>query len=94
MVGMPWAQLWRLLVASADPDFRALRREAEGEKEAKARQLGGSQNGSAAAMDASGSSGTRAVARGRLLDDRQPQVKISGRIDGGIEGSKQSAGYQ
>lgn len=42
-------QLWRLLVASADPNLRALRREAEGEEKARARQLGGSQNGDAAA---------------------------------------------
>lgn len=46
-------QLWRLLVASADPDLGALRREAEGE-EAKARQLGGSQNEDAAALKTEG----------------------------------------
>lgn len=42
-------QLWRLLVASADPNLGALRREAGAEEKARARQLGGSQNGSAAA---------------------------------------------
>jgi hypothetical protein len=45
-------QLWWLLVASADPNLRALRREAGGQEKARARQLGGSQNGNAAAREA------------------------------------------
>jgi hypothetical protein len=45
-------QLWWLLVASADPNFGALRREAGEQGKARARQLGGSQNGNAAAKGA------------------------------------------